>query len=132
MNRQQNVVKLIMIDLTPCMKQARNSRILKCFHNETSKGVVLNLVKQILYLSIYDMKSKKFIPFNLIPPIGEITNVILHLFYQKVFDKVIEEKYPSCSYADDVWFIFHNRRGGLDSLYRGEMCLSLDQIVIGL
>lgn len=99
MNRQQNVVQLIMIDLTPCMKQARNSRILKCFDNETSKGVVLNLVKQILYLSIYDMKSKKFIPFNLIPPIGEITNVILHLFYQKVFDKVIEEKYPGITYT---------------------------------
>lgn len=99
LNRQQNVEKLIMIDLTPCMKQARNSRILKNFQNENSKGVVLNLVKQILYLSIYDMINKKFIPIDFIPPIGEITNVILHDFYHEEFDKVIEEKYPGITYS---------------------------------
>jgi hypothetical protein len=81
-NRQQNVEKLIMIDLTPCMKQVRISRIFKYFDNAMRKGVVFNLLKQILYLSIYDIKSNQIIPFNQIPPIGEITNVIFHLFYQ--------------------------------------------------
>jgi hypothetical protein len=99
LNRQQNVEKLLLIDLTPCMKQVRNSRILRCFDNKTSKGVVFNLVKQIINLEIYSMNSNKLIPFNRIPPIGEITNVILHLFYQKVFDKVIEEKYPGITYS---------------------------------
>jgi hypothetical protein len=99
LKRLQNVVKLILIDLSPCMEQATNSRILNRFRNETSKGVVFHLVKQILYLSIYDMNTKKKRPFNLIPPIGEITNVISHLFYQTVFDTVLEEKYPGITYS---------------------------------
>lgn len=99
LNRQQNVDKLVLIDLSPCMNQARNSRLLKSFHTETSKGVVFNLLKQILFLPIYDLNAKKMIPINLIPPIGEITNVILHIFYQGMFDLVIEEKYPGITYT---------------------------------
>lgn len=100
LNRQLNVVQLIMIDLTPCMERLMNSRILKCFVTSKCKGVVFNLVKQIIYRSIYDMKSQKWISTNKrIPPIGEITNVILHHFYQNVFDKVFEEKFPEITYS---------------------------------
>ena len=99
LNRQQNVEKVFRIDLTPCMKQVRKSRILKYYDNETCKGVFLNLVKQIIELSIYDNNCNKFIPYDLIPPVGEITNVILHIFYQRVVDKVLEAKYPGITYT---------------------------------
>jgi len=99
LNRQLNVKKLVLIDLSPCMNQALNSRILRSFDTVTCKGVVFHLLKQILFLSIYDAITKKIIPLNKIPPIGEITNVIFHLFYQCNFDTVIEKKYPGITYS---------------------------------
>jgi hypothetical protein len=47
LNRQRNVVKLIMIDLSLGMEYVTNTRILSSFNNSSCKGIVYNLVKQI-------------------------------------------------------------------------------------
>lgn len=61
LNGLQNVVKVYSIDLRSCMKHLSNSRILKHIDCSTSRGLVFNLVKQIIYLPIYDNMNHKFI-----------------------------------------------------------------------
>lgn len=99
-DNQHRVAKLVKIDLSPCMKTTTKSRILACFMNDSRiKGLPFNLLKQVVDLPIYDIQKNQFIPFNGMTPIGEITNVIFHLFYKNVFDNRIEEKYPGITYT---------------------------------
>lgn len=99
LSRQRNVSQLVNIDLGGCMNYIKISDILMRIEFATSGGVVLNLIKQFLNIPIYDWKYNKFLQLGGIPPMGEITDVILHLFYQRVFDPALEARFPGITYT---------------------------------
>lgn len=99
LNRQQNVVKLVKVDLGGCIDFINISNILMKIDASTSGGLVYNLIKQFLNLPIYDIKENKFLLLEGIPPMGEITDVILHHFYQRVFDTTLERMFPGITYT---------------------------------
>jgi hypothetical protein len=99
LNQQQNVDNLVKIDLTYSMYKIHKSRILKYLISFKNEGIIFNLLKQILFIPIYDRKTDKELQFYGIPLIGEITNVIMHHIYHIIFDIRLEEKYPGITYT---------------------------------
>lgn len=99
LNRQHNVVKVINVDLIDCMNYLRVSDILLRVDFFASRGLIFELIKQFLNLSIYDNKIKELLHLGGIPPMGEITDVILHHFYGRVFDTALERAFPGITYT---------------------------------
>lgn len=61
--------------------------------------IIYDLIKGFLDLQIYDQNNERFFKWQCVPPIGEITNVIYHVFYKHVFDRVIAKMYPGITYT---------------------------------
>lgn len=99
LNRQENVVKVVSIDLSDCMNHIPTSRILSSLRFTIQNGVYYNLVKRIIDLQIYDIQNDRYISVKGITPIGEITHVILHNFYQNTFDSLLYFWYPGITYS---------------------------------
>jgi len=99
LNRQENVVKVVSIDLSDSMNYIPTSRILTSQKFTNQYGVYFNLVKRVIDLPIYDFQNDGFIPSTGITPIGEITHVILHNFYQNTVDSLLESRYPGITYS---------------------------------
>lgn len=98
LNRQKRVLNIVKIDLSPCIKHIDKFRMLDCFQTLRDYPVIYDLIKVFMDLKIYDKDGN---PFNTqgIPPLGELTNVLFHIFYQYAFDMAIEERYPGISYT---------------------------------
>jgi len=99
LNRQENVVKVVSIDLSDCMIHIPTSRILSSLRFTIQNGVYYNLVKRIIDLQIYDIQNDRYISVMGVTPIGEITHVILHNFYQNTLDSFLEFWYPGITYS---------------------------------
>jgi hypothetical protein len=99
LNRQEKVYFLHKIDLTPSIKHIDKFRMLNSFQYVRNIPVIYDLIKEFIDLKIYDEKNGKYLNNHGVPPIGELTNVIYHVFYQHVFDRAIEELYPGITYT---------------------------------
>jgi hypothetical protein len=99
LNRQRNVVQLVNVDLGDCMGYIRISDLLSKIDYFTSKGVLYDLIKRFLTIAIFDRKSNKLLNLGGIPPMGEITDVILHHFYGMVFDTALERAFPGITFT---------------------------------
>ena len=99
LNRQENVVKVVSIDLSDCMDYIPTSRILTSQKFTKQYGLYYNLVERIIDLPIYDFHNHSFFTSTGITPIGEITHVILHNFYQNTVDSLLESRYPGITYS---------------------------------
>lgn len=96
---QENVCKLYKIDLTPCIKHISRDRLLNSFKFIHDIRILYDLIKGYLELSINDTLIG--LPFKSrgIPPAGELTALIYHVFYQQAFDRILEELYPGICYT---------------------------------
>lgn len=99
LNRQQNVQKVVKIDLTYSMYQIPKDRILEKLECFQQNGILYNLLHEFLVIPIYDGKTDKHIPFQGIPLIGEITKVLMHHIWYILIDLRLEAKYPGITYT---------------------------------
>jgi hypothetical protein len=99
LHRQENINKLISIDLSDCMNHINGSRILSSLKFKNPNGLYFDLINQIMDLPIHDVHNDRYLPFLGITPIGEITNVVLHNFYENTLDSLLEGRYPGITYS---------------------------------
>lgn len=100
LNRLQKVVRLYKLDLSLSYKNVnkssilQNIRLLGCID-----GVVLNLISDLFDQPVYNVCANTSFPCHGIPLLGEITNVIFHLFLTNVFDRKMVKSYPGLTYS---------------------------------
>lgn len=101
LKQQKDWVQLLKIDFTPNIKRINKVRMLNTFYRCLDNiPVMYNLIKGFIGQRIIN-PDKVFYIFNTwgVPPIGEFTHVIYHLFYHHNFDRVIEKLYPGITYT---------------------------------
>lgn len=99
-NGKTDVNRVISVDLSPSIKHVSTERVwstLKCLHN---MGVISNILKKLIYLPIYNASTNLPIPYdNCIPLIGELSDVLLDIFFQYQFDSEVLTQYEDVLYT---------------------------------
>ena len=99
-NDQKDIDRIICVDLSPSIKHVSTERFwstLTCLHN---LGVITNILHKFVYLPICNASTNLPIPSsNCIPLIGELSDVLLHLFLQYQFDSVVLDRYEGVLYT---------------------------------
>ncbi|KAM3316206.1 hypothetical protein ACQJBY_034370 [Aegilops geniculata] len=97
---QSGVEKIVCVDLSHSIRYVYTERLwntLKCLHN---LGVISHILKEFLSLPIYNADTNLQIPHsNCIPLIGELSDVLLHLFLQHQFDREVLSRYEGVLYT---------------------------------
>lgn len=109
LNRQQNVVKVVKLEFRECMGHILKSRIYHTLDIIPCQGILLKLIKQVIYLPVYHHKTDQILHLKGITPIGEITQVLMHYFLAYVLDMAIEKKFPGITYSrwgTEVFLVF--------------------------
>lgn len=73
--------------------------------------VLKHLTKQVVCLPIYSIQNGNEINFPWLPPVGELSQVLFHLYYMDIFDTVFEKWYPGVLYSrcyNEVIIAFEN------------------------
>lgn len=97
---QSGVEKIVCVDLSHSIRYVSTERLwntLKCLHN---LGVISHILKEFLSLPIYNAATNLQIPHsNCIPLIEELSDVLLHLFFQHQFDREVLSRYEGVLYT---------------------------------
>ena len=97
---QRGVDKRVCVDLSHSIHYVSTPRLwntLKFLHN---LGVISHILKEFISLPIYNADTNLQIPHsNCIPLIGELSDVLLHLFLQHQFDREVLSRYEGVLYA---------------------------------
>jgi hypothetical protein len=97
---KRDVNQIICVDLTHSIHYVSTERLwstLECIHN---MGVISHILKKFISLPIYNVDTKLKIPHsNCIPLIGELSDVLLHIFFQYQFDSEVLSRYENVLYT---------------------------------
>jgi hypothetical protein len=99
-NGKRGVNRIICVDLSHSIHYVSTERLwgtLKCLHN---MDVISHILNQFLSLPIYNADTNLQIPHsNCIPLIGELSDVLLHIFFQYQFDSEVLSRYEGVLYT---------------------------------
>lgn len=99
-NGKRGVNRIISVDLTHSIHYVSTERLwtrLKCIHD---MGVISHILNKFIHLPIYYADTKLSIPHsNCIPLIGELSDVLLHIFFQHQFDNEVLNRYEGVLYT---------------------------------
>lgn len=91
---------LVKIELDDSFYLAQmKTEILKHIDGILDDGFIKELITQLVTLPIRRIDGGKIIENSGLSRVGELTRVILDLYYRKVFDPVLEETYPGIRYS---------------------------------
>lgn len=99
-NGKRGVNRIICVDLSHSIHYVSTKRLwgtLKCLHN---MDVISHILKKLISLPIYNADTNLSIPHsNCIPLIGELSDVLLHIFFQYQFDSEVLSRYEGVLYT---------------------------------